>query len=109
MLWNDYFAKGNLDVHIKVESEDESKVMQLLAEREVELQGVRLKDNETLIIAGLIQETENKATNKVPILGDLPIVGAAFRSSTRTSNKNELIIIVTPKILTDDEAIIERM
>ena len=83
--------------------------MELLAEREVELKGVRLKDNETLIIAGLIQETENKATTKVPWLGDIPFVGAAFRSSTKTNNKNELIIIVTPKILNDDEAIIERM
>ena len=54
-------------------------------------------------------ETETKSTNKVPVLGDLPIIGAAFRSSSRTSNKNELIIIVTPKILNDDEAIMERM
>ena len=83
--------------------------MQLLAEREVELEGIRLKDNETLIIAGLIQETEQKSSVKIPVLGDLPFVGAAFRSSNRQSNKNELIIIVTPKIINDDEAIIERM
>lgn len=93
----------------QVESEDENKVMQLLAEREVELEGIRLKDNETLIIAGLIQETEQKSSVKIPVLGDLPFVGAAFRSSNRQSNKNELIIIVTPKIINDDEAIIERM
>jgi len=93
----------------QVNSEQEHQKMELLAEREVELKGVRLKDNETLIIAGLIQETENKATTKVPWLGDIPFVGAAFRSTSKTNNKNELIIIVTPKILNDDEAIIERM
>ena len=93
----------------QVDSADEKKVMQLIAERDIELKGVRLKDNETLIIGGLIQETESKSSNKVPILGDIPFIGAAFRSSSRTSNKNELIIIVTPKILNDDEVIMERM
>ncbi|MCR4881747.1 MAG: hypothetical protein K6A44_07340 [bacterium] len=93
----------------QVDSADEKKQMQLIAERDIELKGVRLKDNETLIIGGLIQETESKASNKVPILGDIPFIGAAFRSSSRTSNKNELIIIVTPKILNDDEVIMERM
>lgn len=93
----------------QVDSQDEKKVMQLIAERDIELKGVRLKDNETLIIGGLIQETESKSVNKIPILGDIPFLGAAFRSSSRTSNKNELIIIVTPKILNDDEVIMERM
>ena len=93
----------------QVDSSDSKKKMQLLAERNLDLKGIRLKDNETLIIGGLIQETEDKSTTKVPVLGDLPVVGAAFRSSAKTSNKNELIIIVTPKILNDDEAIMERM
>ncbi|MCQ2958388.1 MAG: type II and III secretion system protein, partial [Candidatus Gastranaerophilales bacterium] len=93
----------------QVDSNDEQKKMTLIAERDLELKGVRLKDNETLIIAGLIQETEDKASTKVPFLGDLPVIGVAFRSSARASNKNELIIIVTPKILNDDEPITERM
>ncbi len=93
----------------QVDSSDEKKVITLIAERELDLKGIRLKDNETLIIGGLISETEQKSSNKIPVLGDLPLVGAAFRSSTRTSNKNELIIIVTPKIINDDEVIIERM
>jgi len=85
------------------------KVMQLIAERKLELKGIRLRDNETLIIGGLISETEKKSSNKVPWLGDIPYIGAAFRSSERDSNKNELIIIVTPKILNDDEVIMEKM
>ena len=93
----------------QVDSQDESKQMTLIAERDLELKGVRLRDNETLIIGGLIQETEVKSGNKIPVLGDIPVIGAAFRSSKRTSNKNELIIIVTPKIINDDEVILERM
>ena len=93
----------------KVDSTDSSKTMELVAQRDIKLKGIRLKDNETLIIGGLIQEDEKKGSNKTPFLGDIPIIGAAFRSSNRTSNKNELIIIVTPKIINDDETIIERM
>lgn len=93
----------------QVDSNDETKQMTLIAERDMELKGVRLRDNETLIIGGLIQETETKSSNKVPVLGDIPVIGAAFRSSSRVSNKNELIIIVTPKIINDDEVIMERM
>ena len=93
----------------QVDSNDEKKVMQLVAERQIELKGIRLKDNETLIIGGLIQETEKRTSNKIPVLGDIPFLGVAFRSSSRTSEKNELIIIVTPKILNDDEVIMERM
>ena len=83
--------------------------MQLVAERNLELKGIRLKDNETLIIGGLIMEVERKSSNKVPILGDIPVIGAAFRDSHKNLEKSELIIIVTPKIINDDEVIKERM
>jgi len=92
-----------------VGGENENKSMQLVAEREVDLKGIRLKDNETLIIGGLIYEHEDKSISKVPILGDIPFLGVAFRSTTNKISKNELIIIVTPKIINDDEAITERM
>ena len=92
-----------------VGGENENKSMQLVAEREVDLKGIRLKDNETLIIGGLIYEHEDKSISKVPILGDIPFIGVAFRNSTNKISKNELIIIVTPKIINDDEAITERM
>jgi len=90
-------------------STNQKKEMQLVAERSLELKGVRVKDNETLIIGGIIYEHEAKTVSKVPILGDIPFIGVAFRSTTNKLNKNELIILVTPKIINDDEAVHERM
>ncbi len=77
--------------------------IQLLGNRDLEIEKVRLKDNETLIVGGLIWETEGKTVNKTPILGDIPLIGTAFRSSSSAKSKQELIIIVTPKIISDEE------
>ena len=75
----------------------------LLARRNIDIKNVRIKDGETLIIGGLIQETTNKSVSKIPILGDLPGIGAAFRSSTSEKVKTELVIMITPKIIKDNE------
>ena len=75
----------------------------LLARRNLDIKNVRIKDGETLIIGGLIQETTNKSVSKVPILGDIPGIGAAFRSTTSEKVKTELVIMITPKIIKDNE------
>ncbi|MFA6989456.1 MAG: secretin N-terminal domain-containing protein [Candidatus Gastranaerophilaceae bacterium] len=73
----------------------------LKSQRSIDLKGVRVKDGETLVIGGLIQEQESKSIKKLPVLGDLPIIGGAFRSTSNTRSKNELVITVTPRIVTD--------
>ena len=60
---------------------------------------VHLRDNETLVIGGLIQENETRTTTKVPLLGDIPLVGRVFRNDQVNNSRNELIIVVTPHIL----------
>lgn len=75
----------------------------LLSNRNLDLKNVRIKDGETLVIAGLINEEEQKAIGKVPVLGDIPGIGALFRSTTSTKKKNEMVIMLTPKIITDTE------
>ena len=75
----------------------------LLSRRNLDLKNVRIKDGETLVIGGMIQETETKSVNKIPLLGDLPLIGSAFRSVGTTKTKSELVIMITPKILTDGE------
>ena len=47
----------------------------LLQRRDLDLKGVRIKDGETLVIGGMIQENETKSVNKIPFLGDLPVIG----------------------------------
>lgn len=75
----------------------------LLSRRNLELKNVRIKDGETLVIGGLIQETEQKTVQKIPVLGDLPLIGTAFRSTSTSKQKSELVIMITPKIINDGE------
>ena len=75
----------------------------LLSRRNLDLKNIRIKDGETLAIGGLIQESEQKTVQKIPVLGDLPIIGSAFRSSSTSKAKTELVIMLTPKILNDGE------
>lgn len=81
-------------------------VATLLSRRDIDLKNVRIKDGETLVIGGMIQETEIKAVNKIPLLGDLPLIGAAFRSSGTRKTKSELVIMITPNIINDGEGAI---
>ena len=78
-------------------------VATLLSRRDLDLKNVRIKDGETLVIGGMIQETEQKTVKKIPFLGDLPLVGPLFRSTSTDKQKMELVIMITPKIINDDE------
>jgi len=60
---------------------------------------VQLGSGETFAIAGLLQDSANVGGNGLPILGDLPILGALFRSDKFQRNETELVIIVTPYIV----------
>lgn len=75
----------------------------LLSRRNLDLKNVRIKDGETLVIGGLISEEEQKTIGKVPVLGDIPLIGTLFRSTTSEKKKNEMVIMITPKIITDTE------
>ena len=63
---------------------------------------VRLKDGETIILGGLIQESEVENLNKVPILGDIPLLGRLFRNKYTSVDKSELVIFITPHIFYGD-------
>lgn len=78
-------------------------VATLLSRRDLDLKNVRIKDGETLVIGGMLQEVENKTVHKIPLLGDLPWIGAAFRSTSTSKQKNELVIMITPSIINDNE------
>ena len=75
----------------------------LLSRRNLDLKNVRIKDGETLVLGGMIQETEQKTVTKIPFLGDLPLIGPVFRSTSTQKAKSELVIMITPKIINDGE------
>lgn len=63
---------------------------------------VSVKDGNTIIIAGLISDTRSSTVNKIPILGDIPILGHAFRESDKEISKKELVIFLTPHIVSGE-------
>jgi general secretion pathway protein D len=64
----------------------------------------RIRNGETLVIGGLITRSDNTATNKIPLLGDLPVIGQFFRSRERAVVETELLIFVTATVLDEEES-----
>lgn len=60
---------------------------------------IRLRDGQTVVIAGLMQDRELINRTKVPLLGDIPLLGGIFRRVERSKRKTDLVILITPRIL----------
>jgi type IV pilus assembly protein PilQ len=73
----------------------------ILRVRRLDTGEVRVRDGQTLILTGVIADEDRQAVMKWPILGDMPFVGQFFRSSSNARQKNELVILVTPRIIND--------
>ncbi len=65
---------------------------------------VTVKDGQTVVIGGLMQSTDQLRKTKVPFLGDIPLLGALFRSERESSVKTELLVILTPYVIPGDSA-----
>jgi len=64
---------------------------------------LKLKDGQSMVIGGLMREQDSKTVTKVPFLGDLPLIGSAFRSKNESKNERELVIFITPHIIDDTD------
>lgn len=62
---------------------------------------VLVENGGTVVLGGIFQQTERDSVAKVPLFGDIPVVGNLFKTTGRTSDKTELLIFITPKIVTD--------
>jgi type IV pilus assembly protein PilQ len=65
---------------------------------------VLVENGGTVVIGGIFTQNETNTVNKVPLLGDLPVLGYLFRNTVRSSAKTELLVFITPKIVTDRQA-----
>jgi type IV pilus assembly protein PilQ len=72
--------------------------------RAVETQ-VLVADGQTVVLGGIYETERRETITKVPFLGDIPVLGALFKSKQRVDNKAELLIFVTPRILTEGSSI----
>jgi type IV pilus assembly protein PilQ len=73
----------------------------LVQQRQLESGQIRLRDGQTLILSGIIQESDRTTVSKVPVLGDIPLLGALFRSTSRQNTRQEVIVLLTPQIIED--------
>jgi type IV pilus assembly protein PilQ len=73
-----------------------------LNRRELSSGLIRLRDGQTLIVSGIIQDSDRTVVSKVPILGDIPILGALFRSTDNIKERAEVIILLTPQVIDDN-------
>ncbi len=96
----------------EVEEDDQGLNIQqsgpITSKRELETT-VLVKDNETVVLGGLVGETNTKVETKIPILGDLPLIGALFRGSRDSERKTNLMIFLTPHIIDDENDLLEVM
>ena len=61
---------------------------------------VLVENGGTVVIGGIYEQSDREDETKVPFLGDLPVLGNLFKQKTRTANKSELLVFITPKVLT---------
>ena len=64
---------------------------------------IRLRDRQTLVLTGVIQDSDREVVRKWPILGDMPVIGQMFRSTDSQREKQELVILVSPAIIDDEQ------
>ena len=62
---------------------------------------VLVENGGTVVLGGIFQQTQRSSDTKVPVLGDIPVVGHLFKSTGTTNDKTELLIFITPKVVTD--------
>lgn len=75
----------------------------LIAERSLNSGLIRLRDGQTLILSGIIQDEDRTTVSKIPILGDIPLIGALFRRTDRENQRKEVIVLLTPQIMDDSQ------
>jgi len=101
-------SSGDVDLTINLElSEIEGQAIgnsnPIFTRRQVRSQ-ILIHDGQTVLIGGLLKESESKIKRKIPLLGDIPLIGALFTSVENTTIREELIVFITPVIVDNPSA-----
>ncbi len=90
----------NPSIEAVVEDGQDNSYTPTISKREVKTT-VTVPDRATVVISGLIREDTAKITTKIPLLGDIPFLGVLFRTTSDSKRRTNLLIFVTPRIVTD--------
>ena len=74
-------------------------LVNILSKRRLDTGTVRVKSGNTLVLSGVVSDTDTTVTSKWPVVGDMPLLGNLFKSKRKGTQRSELIILVTPKIM----------
>ena len=98
--------EGNviLDVDVNKDSVGRSTVAGFAIDTKHVKTQVLVENGGTVVLGGIFTQTERNEINKVPLLGDIPFLGYLFQNRSRSTNKTELLVFITPKIVTDRSA-----
>ena len=99
--------EGNviLDVDVNKDSVGRATVAGFAIDTKHVKTQVLVENGGTVVIGGIYTQADRTDVNKVPLLGDLPVVGNLFTSRAKSTNKTELLVFITPKIVTDRTAV----
>jgi general secretion pathway protein D len=64
---------------------------------------VNVQNSQTVVLGGLIQDSETRGRDRVPVLGDIPVVGNLFGSTNSAARRTELIVFITPRVIRNPE------
>ena len=97
--------EGNIILDVEVNKDSPGEI--LLGARAINTKRVQtqvlVESGGTVVIGGIFESNESDAESKVPFLGDVPVLGNFFKSKTKTSNKSELLVFITPKMISDSD------
>lgn len=118
--WREYGIRLNIEpkvdsedkitskVHAEVSTLDKASSVKIdsysipgILSREADTE-VNVHSGMTMVIGGLINSEDSKSISKIPLLGDLPIIGRFFQHTSKSRDKRELIILITPTLVSDD-------
>ncbi|MBO9493258.1 type IV pilus secretin PilQ family protein [Thalassotalea sp. G20_0] len=95
---------GRVIMDIKINNDDTtnqaSNNVPIISTNEITTQ-VLVEDGETVVLGGVFKQTIKNGVDKVPVLGDIPWVGGLFRKKTESDEKEELLVFITPRIITE--------
>jgi type IV pilus assembly protein PilQ len=98
--------EGNiiLDLDINKDSRGETTTAGIAIDTKHIKTQVLVENGGTVVIGGIFELTQTTTINKVPLLGDIPFAGVLFRNTANVNNKTEMLVFITPKMITDQNA-----
>ena len=100
--------EGRVIMDIKVTNDDSTDTavngVPILDKNEIATQ-VLVDDGETVVLGGVFKQTKKNEVHKVPVLGDIPYLGALFRKKTSEDDKSELMVFITPRVIEEGVAL----